>query len=334
MRILVCGGAGFIGSNFIHQILAKHKDAKIVNYDKLTYAGNLENHKQIASDPRYTFVQGDICDAQKLLPLVKESDYVINFAAETHNDKSVHAGSRDFVMTNVVGVQTILDCVRQSPNAKKILNVSTDEVYGSLDLNDGRAFDESWPLEPNIPYAAAKAGGDLLCRAFFHTFKTPVVLTHCTNNYGPYQFPEKLIPFSILRVLENRPITLYGDGKHVRDWIFVLDHCEGLELALLNGEPGEIYNFGGRAEKSNLEIAKLILKFTGKPDSMIEFISDRPGHDRRYAMNTAKSEKELGWKIKHKFEEALPKTIEWYQKNLQWAENIKKSGAKFNPHIK
>jgi len=334
MRILVCGGAGFIGSNFIHHMLEKHKDIKIVNYDKLTYAGNLDNHKHLDSDPRLTFVHGDICDMQKLLPIVKEVDFVVNLAGESHNDRSVHMGSRDFVMTDVVGVQTILDAVRVSPNVKKFVNVSTDEVYGSLDLNDGRAFDESWNFNANIPYSAAKAGGDMMCKAFFHTFKTPVIVTHCTNNYGPYQFPEKLIPFSILRVLENKPIAIYGDGKHVRDWIFVRDHCEGLELALLNGEAGETYNFGGRAEKSNLEIAKLILKFMGRPADMMQFITDRPGHDRRYAMNPAKAEKELGWKIQHNFEEALPKTVDWYPKNIWWVGNIKNRGAQLNPHIK
>ncbi|HLE07168.1 MAG TPA: dTDP-glucose 4,6-dehydratase [archaeon] len=333
MRMLVCGGAGFIGSNFIHHVLSKHKDTKVVCYDKLTYAGNLENLKGLPSD-RFNFVQGDICDAEKILPLVREADYVINFAAETHVDRSIHIGSRDFVMTNVVGTQTILDAVRISPNVKKFLQVSTDEVYGSLDLNDGRAFDEMWPFEPNVPYSAAKAGGDMLCRSYFHTFGTPVIVTHCTNNYGPFQFPEKLIPFSILRVMEGKTIALYGDGKHVRDWIYVLDHCEGLELALLNGKPGETYNFGGRAEKSNSEIAKLILKFLSKSESMIELIQDRPGHDRRYAMDPSKAEKELGWKINHKFEEALPKTIKWYQENAEWVENLKKRGGQFNPHIK
>ncbi len=333
MRMLVCGGAGFIGSNFIHHMLSEHKDVEIVCYDKLTYAGNLENLKDLPAD-RFNFVQGDICDAEKILPLVRWADYVINFAAETHVDRSIHIGSRDFVMTNVVGTQTILDSVRISPNVKKFLQVSTDEVYGSLDLNDGRAFDERWPFEPNVPYSAAKAGGDMLCRSYFHTFGTPVVVTHCTNNYGPFQFPEKLIPFSILRIMEGKTIALYGDGKHVRDWIYVLDHCEGLELALLNGKSGETYNFGGRAEKSNSEIAKLILKFLGKSESMIELIQDRPGHDRRYAMDPSKAEKELGWKIHHKFEEALPKTIEWYQKNAEWVGNLKKRGGQFNPHIK
>ncbi len=334
MKILVCGGAGFIGSNFIQHMLSKYQDVKIINYDKLTYAGNLENLKSVEGDARYTFVQGDICDGEKLLPIVRSVDFVINFAAETHVDRSIHMGSRDFVMTNVVGTQTLLDAVRINPNVKKFLNVSTDEVYGSLELGDGKAFTEKTPYEPNVPYSAAKAGGDFLCHAYFNTFKTPVVITHCTNNYGPFQYPEKLIPFSILRILNNQTITLYGDGLHVRDWIYVLDHCEGLELALLNGKPGEVYNFGGRAEKSNLEIARLILKFVGKPESLIEFVSERPGHDRRYAMDPSKSEKELGWKIRHKFEEALPKTIEWYIQNKQWAENLKKRGSEFNPHIK
>ena len=333
MRILVTGGLGFIGSNFIRMVLQSHPECKIINIDKVTYCANFDNLKDIEKDPRYAFVKGDICDAELVSKLVSQADYVISFAAETHVDRSIHIGSRDFVMTNVVGVQTILDAVRRNSQIKKFVSVSTDEIYGSLELDDPNSWTEESPLEPNVPYAAAKAGGDLLCRAYFKTFGIPVVVTHCSNNYGPYQFPEKLIPFSILRVLNGQPIPLYGDGKYVRDWIYVLDHCEALMKLLLNGRPGEIYNVTGNQEMPNIEIAKLILRYLKKPETMIEFVKDRPGHDRRYSMHADKIKKEVGWQPKHKFEEALPKTIQWYLDNQDWIAKLQKRNAEINAHI-
>lgn len=333
MKILVCGGAGFIGSNFIRYVLNKYPDVKIINYDKLTYAGNLDNLKDIEEKPRYKFVKGDIADIRKVNGLMKKVDYIVNFAAETHVDRSIHIGAREFVMTNTVGVQILLDAVRNN-KIKKYVQISTDEVYGSLGLNDGKYFTEETPFAPNVPYAAAKAGGDLLCRAYFKTYGTPVVVSHCSNNYGPFQYPEKLIPYFILRALDNDPLPLYGDGLNVRDWIYVLDHCEAIDLMLRNGVPGEVYNIGGHNEKSNLEIAELILKNLGKPKSLITFVKDRPGHDRRYAIDAGKIQRELGWKPKHKFEEALPKTIQWYVENKKWIENVKKRAKGFNIHIK
>lgn len=333
MNILVCGGAGFIGSNFIIYMLNKNPEVKIINYDNLTYAGNPDNLKAVENNKRYSFVKGDITDSKSLDKVMKKVDYIINFAAETHVDRSIHEGSRPFVMTNTVGVQTILDLVRKH-KIKKYVQISTDEVYGSLELEDNKYFTEETPFTPNVPYAAAKAGGDLLCRAYFKTYNVPVVVSHCSNNYGPYQYPEKLIPFFIMRALSNQSLPLYGDGKYVRDWIYVLDHCEAIELMLKKGKPGEVYNIGGHNEKANIEIAKLILKHLKKPESLITFVADRPGHDRRYAIDASKIQKELGWKPRHKFEEALPKTIQWYIENQEWIENVKKRAEGFNIHIK
>lgn len=334
MKILVCGGAGFIGSNFIRHMLSNYKDIKIINYDKLTYAGNLDNLKDQANDDRYAFIRGDITDEKAVNEAMKNADYVVNFAAETHVDRSIHIGSREFVMTNTVGVQTLLDAARKN-SIKKYIQISTDEVYGSLELDEGRKFKEDTPFEPNVPYAAAKAGGDLLCRAYFETFKTPVIVTHCSNNYGPYQYPEKLIPFLTLKALENRQLPIYGDGKNVRDWIHVLDHCKAIDLLIQKGVPGEVYNIGSDNERNNIEIASMILKILDKPKELITFVKDRPGHDRRYAIDAGKIRK-LGWKpeyVKENFEEGLRKTIEWYIKNREWSENIKKKSEEFNPHI-
>lgn len=335
MKLLVCGGAGFIGSNFIHYVLQRYGGIKVVNFDKLTYAGNLDNLAAITSDPRYVFEKGDICDYDRVDEVVRkyEISHIINFAAETHNDRSVHTGAREFVLTNVLGVQTILDVVRFR-HVEKFVQVSTDEVYGSLELDEPRKFKEDTPIAPNIPYAAAKAGGDLMCKAAFHTFGTPVVVSHCTNNYGSYQFPEKLIPYFISCALEDKSLPLYGDGKNIRDWIFVLDHCHALDLMLREGIPGEIYNSAGGNEKSNLEIARLLLGILDKPDDMIRFVEDRPGHDRRYAMDPSKISQALGWDPAHTFEEALPKTVEWYLKNQDWVERIKKRNTDINAHIK
>jgi len=326
MKLLICGGAGFIGSNFIRLMVNKYPDYKIVNYDKLTYAGNLDNLKDIESRPNYTFVKGDITDLEKLDETIKEHNitHIINFAAETHVDRSIHGGCKDFVLTNVLGVQMLLDAARIN-KIEKMVNVSTDEVFGDLDLDDERKFDEKWPIMPNMPYAAAKAGGDLMCNAYFVTQKVPVIVTHCSNNYGPYQFPEKVIPFFIFKLLAGEKVPVYGDGLNVRDWIHVLDHGKALDLLLHKGNPGEIYNIGSDNERNNMELTKMILKVLGKDEEMIEYVTDRPGHDRKYAIDATKI-KTLGWVPdypREKFEEGLRETVEWYKNNTEWVENIK-----------
>ncbi|MDP2909981.1 MAG: dTDP-glucose 4,6-dehydratase [bacterium] len=333
--VLVCGGAGFIGSNFIRFILSRYPRAKIINLDKLTYSGNLDNTKDFAVSPRYKFIKGDIADKNTVKGAFKKyrPDYIINFAAETHVDKSIHVGALEFIKTNIEGVFNILEAVKNSKNVKKYLQVSTDEVYGSLSLNSRRKFKENSLFSPNVPYAATKASGDLLCRAYHSTWKIPIVVTHCSNNYGPYQYPEKLIPFFVLRMLEKKKLPIYGDGRNVRDWIYVLDHCRALELCLLKGAPGETYNIGADNEINNLEITRLILKYFKHDSSWVEFISDRPGHDRRYAIDASKIRKELGWKPRYKFEKAFRETINWYMANKKWIDRIRKKTKVFNPHI-
>lgn len=337
MNLLVCGGAGFIGSNFVRHMLKKYPDYKIVNYDKLTYAGNLDNLRDVEKNPNYTFVQGDICDLEKLNQVIIEHkiSHVINFAAETHVDRSIHGGCKDFVLTNTLGVQMLLDAVRTN-NLEKFVNVSTDEVYGALGLDEDRKFTESTPVWPNMPYAAAKAGGDLMCNAYFVTHKVPVVVTHCSNNYGPYQFPEKIIPFFIFRLFGGQKVPVYGDGLYVRDWIHVTDHAAALDLLLHKGVSGEVYNIGVDNERSNMEITNMILKLMGKGEEMIEHVTDRPGHDRRYAIDAAKI-LALGWKpnyTRDKFEQGLKETVEWYLANKEWVEKLQKRKEELNPHIK
>lgn len=326
MNLLVCGGAGFIGSNFIRYMLGKYSGYRIVNFDKLTYAGNLDNLRDIENNANYKFVQGDITDFDKLNEVVKENniDHIINFAAETHVDRSIHGGCKDFVLTNTLGVQMILDVVKFN-NIQKFVNVSTDEVYGALELDEDREFTENTPIWPNMPYAAAKAGGDLMCNAYFVTHKVPVVVTHCSNNYGPYQFPEKLIPFFVFKLMKGEKVPVYGDGLNVRDWIHVLDHASALDLMLQKGIPGEIYNVGSDNERSNLELTKMILSVMNKGEDMIEYVTDRPGHDRRYAIDASKI-KSLGWSpdyTREKFAEGLKETVEWYQNNGEWVEKIR-----------
>lgn len=335
LNVLVCGGAGFIGSNFVNHMVKKYPQYKIVNLDKLTYAGNIENLKEVENQPNYKFYQGDIVDQEIIEQILTEEkiDAIVNFAAETHVDRSIHVGSREFVMTNVVGVQTLLDAARRH-NIFKFVNISTDEVYGSLELDEPRMFTEQTAFEPNVPYAAAKAGGDLLCRAYYNTFGVPVIVSHCSNNYGPYQFPEKLIPFLITKALNKEQFPIYGDGLNVRDWLYVLDHVKAIDLMLHKGVPGEVYNIGGNNEKSNLEIARLILKYFNLPESEIKFVPDRPGHDRRYAIDASKITNELGWYPEHSFEEALPKTIEWYLYNTEWMKNVFERNKQINDHIK
>jgi dTDP-glucose 4,6-dehydratase len=333
MKLLVCGGAGFIGSNFIHHMLETHKDYQIVNYDKLTYAGNLKNHIESEKNPNYTFIQGDIIDLELLNKVMKEHKitHVINFAAETHVDRSIHGGCKDFVLTNTLGVQMILDAVRAN-NIQKFVNVSTDEVYGALGLDEDREFTESTPIMPNMPYAAAKAGGDLMCNAYFVTHKVPVIVTHCSNNYGPYQFPEKVIPYFIFKLLKGEKVPVYGDGLNVRDWIHVRDHAKALDLLLHEGNPGEVYNIGSDNERNNLEITKMILSILEKGEDMIEYVTDRPGHDRRYAIDATKI-KSLGWTPdypREEFERGLKETVEWYLSNKEWVEELQNKKDEMN----
>ena len=336
MRLLVCGGAGFIGSNFIRYFLEARPDCRLVNYDKLTYAGNLDNLAPVANDSRYKFVQGDIGDLDKVSQVIEENqiDHLINFAAETHVDRSIHGGAKEFVLTNTLGVQMLLDAARRY-GLKKMINVSTDEVYGALALDDQRKFTEETPIAPNMPYAAAKAGGDLMCHAYFVTHGLPVIVTHCSNNYGPYQFPEKLIPFFIFKALSNESLPVYGDGLNVRDWIQVLDHCRALDLLLEKGTAGEVYNIGVDNERNNLEITQLILKHLGRPENAYHFVADRPGHDRRYAIDASKISA-LGWTPLYpraKFEQGLAETIDWYLKNKEWVAKLMKRRAELNAHL-
>lgn len=321
-KILVTGGAGFIGSNFVRHIL-EHRDYEIVNLDKLTYAGNKENLRDIEDDPRYTFVQGDIADKEFLDQLFSQEkfDGVINFAAETHVDRSIEDSS-PFIKTNIVGTHTLLEMSRKY-GIQKYHQVSTDEVYGDLgDKNPEIFFTERTPLAPNCPYAAAKTSADMLVQSWNHTYGLHTIITRCSNNYGPYQFPEKLIPFLMFKSMNNEALTLYGDGKNIRDWLYVLDHCEAILLAFEKSAAGEVWNIGGHNEKTNIEIANQILEQT-QSKSEITFVADRKAHDRRYAIDASKIERELGWKPQHTFEEALPKTIEWYLQNKDWVEHCR-----------
>ena len=320
VKILVTGGAGFIGSNFIRCGLQWHSDWAVTNLDKLTYAGNLENLKALENDPRYSFIKGDIADRESVDRLLGQGfDVIVNFAAESHVDRSILDAS-PFTKTNVLGTQVLLEGARQH-GVKLFLQVSTDEVYGSLGA-EGKFTEES-PLLPNSPYAASKAAADLLCRAYHHTYGLPVVITRCSNNYGPLQFPEKFIPLTITNILEGKTIPVYGDGLNIRDWIHTEDHCRALDLIIRRGKSGQIYNIGGNNEKTNIELVKYILDVMGKPHSLITFVGDRPGHDRRYALDTSKIEEELDWKPTIPFEEGLKKTIKWYMENEPWWRRIK-----------
>ncbi len=333
--ILVTGGAGFIGSHFIRHILATQTKARVVNFDKLTYCGNPDNLRDAEKNPRYVFVKGDIADHRAVEAVYKKyrPQYVVNFAASTHVDRSIHQGAEDFIHTNVHGVHTLLDAARRAKGMQKFVAVSTDEVYGDLPLSGKTRFTEHSSLHPNSPYAGSKASGDLLALSHFRTFGTPVVVTRSGNNFGTHQYPEKLIPFFVLRLLEGKTLPLYGDGKHVRDWIYVGDHCRALEQVLLRGRAGEIYNIGAGNERTNRQIAGHILHNFGAPRSRIEFVSDRPGHDRRYALDTIKIQKELGWRPAAAFEDELANTIQWYRENPQWIERLKKRAGPINPHI-
>ncbi len=319
-RILVTGGCGFIGSNFVRYMLRTHPDIEIWNLDALTYAGNLENLKDVEDDPRHHFVRGDITDRDTVERVIGAGiDAVINFAAESHVDRSIH-DSTPFIKTNVLGTQVLLDVARKH-NVPRYIQISTDEVYGSLGPTG--YFTEQTPLAPNSPYSASKAAADLLVRAYHHTFGFPAIITRCSNNYGPYQFPEKLIPLFIANAMNDQPLPLYGDGLQVRDWIHVLDHCRAIDLVLERGVPGEVYNIGGRCEKTNLEVTRTILELLGKPESLIRFVQDRPGHDRRYAIDCSKIERELGWQPEIPFEQGIRDTIRWYQEHQDWVERVR-----------
>ena len=320
-RILVTGGCGFIGSTFIRLELEQYSDLQIVNFDKLTYAGNLENLAQIAHDPRYQLVRGDIADTSAVAELFATGpfDAVVNFAAESHVDRSL-LDSGPFIQTNITGTQVLLDAARQA-RVGRYVQVSTDEVYGSLGPTG--FFTEETPLAPNSPYSASKASADLLVRAYCHSFDFPGIITRCSNNYGPYQFPEKLIPLFISNALADRALPVYGTGLNVRDWIHVNDHCRGISAALRRGKCGEVYNFGGRQEKTNLEITHLLLNLLKKPQSLIKYVTDRPGHDQRYAIDCTKAETELDWRPMVPFDTGLQETIDWYLQNSAWVDRIK-----------
>ncbi|MFE6794620.1 dTDP-glucose 4,6-dehydratase [Paenibacillus chitinolyticus] len=323
MKLLVTGGAGFIGSNFVLYMLKKYPDYQIINLDALTYAGNLENLKSVENHPNYRFLKGDISDSRA----VKQAfdfgvDVVVNFAAESHVDRSI-LDPGIFVQANVMGTQVLLDAAK-AHGVTKFVQVSTDEVYGSL--GETGLFSETTPLAPNSPYSASKAGGDMLVRAYHETFGMPVNITRCSNNYGPYQFPEKLIPLMIANALDEKALPVYGDGLNIRDWLYVEDHCSAIDLVLHSGRNGEVYNIGGNNERTNLVIIQTILAALGKSEQLITFIQDRPGHDRRYGIDASKITAELGWQPKHNFESGIQETIKWYLDNKDWWERIR-SGA-------
>jgi len=320
VNVLVTGGSGFIGTNLLRLLLAERPDWRVVNLDKLTYAGNAESLADLESSPRYRFVKGDICDGPLVGRLLREEriEAVMHLAAESHVDRSILEPAV-FIETNVRGTQVLLEAAREL-GLGRFLHVSTDEVYGSLGPTG--LFTEATPLAPSSPYSASKAGSDLLALAYAHTFGLAVVVTRCSNNYGPYQFPEKLIPLMIANALRDEPLPVYGDGMNVRDWIHVEDHCRGLLAALELGKPGEVYNLGGSSERHNIDIVRRVLELLGKPESLIRYVKDRPGHDRRYAIDATRARRELAWEPRHRFEAGLAATVEWYRQNRGWWERV------------
>lgn len=323
MKILVTGGAGFIGGNFVHHMVKKYPEHTVINLDLLTYAGNLETLKPVEDKPNYKFVRGDIADRSFIMDLFDKErpDIVVNFAAESHVDRSI-TDPGIFVQTNVMGTQVLLDASKEY-GVKRYHQVSTDEVYGDLPLDrPDLFFREDTPLHTSSPYSSSKASADLFVLAYYRTYGLPVTISRCSNNYGPYHFPEKLIPLIISRALADEKLPVYGKGENVRDWLHVSDHCDAIDLIIHNGRVGEVYNVGGHNEKTNLEVVKTILKALGKPESLIEFVTDRPGHDLRYAIDPTKLETELGWKPKYTFETGIRQTIQWYLDNREWWENI------------
>ncbi|MFP4168323.1 MAG: dTDP-glucose 4,6-dehydratase [Desulfonatronovibrionaceae bacterium] len=324
MAILVTGGCGFIGSNFIHYFLEKYPAADVVNLDKLTYAGNPDNLEGLRPDlkDRYTFVRGDIADIDLVSRLLREYAVrvVVNFAAETHVDRSIDDPSA-FITTNIQGTYNLMECARKM-DIHKFVHISTDEVYGSL--GPSGEFTEDTPLAPNSPYSASKAAADLMARSYYKTYGFPVIITRCSNNYGPYQFPEKLIPLAYLRAVQDRPVPVYGRGENIRDWIFVRDHCRGIALSMEKGRPGAVYNFGGDAEKKNIDVVRSVLDFAGKSHELITFVQDRPGHDLRYAMDYSLARSELGWEPRTTFVDGLAETLTWYKNNRQWVAKVQR----------
>jgi len=320
VKILVTGGAGFIGSNFVRHVLTAHPDDAVINFDKLTYAGNLENLRDVETDPRYRFVRGDIGDRAQVLEAMEGVDAVVHFAAETHVDRS-NAGAAEFLSTNVTGTFTLLEAARELKVARFVA-IGTDEVYGSIAKGAARELD---PLNPSNPYSASKAAADLLARAYWTTHRLPVIVTRSSNNFGPYQYPEKVIPLFITNAIEDKPLPLYGDGKNVRDWLYVLDNCAAIDLVLRKGKEGEIYNIGGSHEVENIVLTRQVLHLVGKPETLITPVVDRPGHDRRYALDSGKAHG-LGWKPTHTFPKALEATVSWYKEHEAWWKPIK-SGA-------
>ncbi len=327
VKVLVTGGAGFIGSNFVRHALDTHPDWQVTTLDKLTYAGRLETLHDVLDHPRHRFVQGDVADPDVATPLVHEADIVVHFAAETHVDRSIlHAG--DFIRTDVYGTFVLLEAARNAPHLRRFIQISTDEVYGSVERGASRETDE---LRPRNPYAASKAGADRLAYSFWATYGVPVIITRASNNYGPYQFPEKIVPLFITNALDNRPLPLYGDGLHVRDWLHVTDHCRALDLLIARGEVGEVYNIGGGNEIRNLDLTRRILALTGRPESLIERVADRPGHDRRYALDTTKI-RALGWRPEVDLTTGLEQTVAWYRTYEWWWRPIKDRDPAFRAY--
>lgn len=323
MKLLVTGGAGFIGSCFVRHILNKYSDYKVINLDALTYCGNLANLDDVKDNPNYTFIHGNICDKKLVQSIIADVDCVVNFAAESHVDNSIK-NPEIFIETNVQGTLNLLQAAKEH-KIQRYLQVSTDEVYGTLGKTG--YFYETTPLAPNSPYSASKASADLLVRAYHETYGLPVLNTRCSNNYGPYQYPEKLIPFFISKLLKNEKVPVYGDGLNVRDWLYVYDHCEAIDVVLHKGKLGEVYNIGGHNEKTNMEITKLILQAMGKDETSIEYVKDRLGHDRRYAISNDKITNELGWQPSVTFEEGIKMTIKWYLENQDWIKSIENKKA-------
>ena len=321
MKLLVTGGAGFIGSNFVHYWLKKHPDDQVTNFDKLTYAGNLQNLKDVEKSPNYKFIQGDIASANDVKKAIDGIDIVVNFAAESHVDKSI-LDPAPFIITNVVGTQVLLDAAKDA-KVKRFHHVSTDEVYGALNLDSREKFNEETAYRPNSPYAASKAASDHLVRAYHKTYNLPITISNCSNNFGPYQFPEKLISLAITNLLESKKVPVYGDGKYVRDWLYVADHCGAIDLILEKGIDGETYCIGVDNDISNIDVVKIILKILEVGNDKIEYVKDRPGHDRRYAINAEKIKRQLGWESQFKFEDSLNLTINWYRQNKNWWQKLK-----------
>jgi len=324
MKILVTGGAGFIGSNFIHYWLEKHPEDEIINFDVLTYAGNLENFKTIENNPKYKFIKGDVCDRDAVFAAVKDVDVVVHYAAETHVDRSIMDPSA-FVRSNVLGTQVLLDAVKEY--GKRFHHVSTDEVFGALGPEDP-AFNEKTPYDPRSPYSASKAAADHLVRAYFHTYGIKMTISNCSNNYGRYMFPDKVLPLFIANLMEDKKVPLYGDGLQVRDWIHTLDHARGVDMILQKGKIGETYCLGGDNELTNMELTKTLLKVMDKDESYIEYVKDRPGHDRRYAVDFSKAKNELGWEPQIKFEDGLKDMVDWYKDNQEWVNRCRDGSYK------